>query len=345
MERSILSRLVIRVLLLITLILAVTLAGCAAPPVAPSIPTPIPTPNSGKCNVWGQVMWNDQPVAGAEVEMGTGFIGVESVTPELIRYYPGETELCAPVYKTITDSEGYYLFSNVAPGEYVRKVRAFGEEHYPEGYPHYDTFRISAGETEYLGTFQFAKHDLKLNTPADGATVAYDKLVLTWEVYPGAHDYEVLLSPPDEASPESVGRTTETSYIYTQPLLNGQCTWYIIAYNQNGHSIAYSDFHKFTITGAARSVHVEKVSPLNEAGVSSTGLTLQWKPYPGASYYMVHVGDIIAEAQVNMNIKVTSTSYTIPEVLKPGRYCWKVAAYDSSNNILADSWSSDFIVK
>ncbi len=332
MAWSMLFRRTVSVLLLLATTLAVASAGCVTPPWR------IPSPEEGKSNAWGQVMWNDQPVAGADVEIGTGittYLGVE-----------GKTELNEPVYKAITDSKGYYLFANVEPGGYVRRVRAFGDWLYPDGKLKYEKSYIKAGQTVCLSTCHLVKDDLKLNTPAHGATVAQDKLVLTWEAYPGARHYTVrLISVYTTQLDFESGRTTETSYVHPQPLLNGEYTWSICAYNQNSRLIASSGYSRFTITGAVYTYYIKIISPLSgPEGLSGTGLTLRWEPYPGATYYKVHVATSNYEYVVNF-VKVTDTSYKIPESLKSGTYPWGVTAYNSSDKELAGSGFNEFTVK
>lgn len=349
MEWSILFRRKARVLLFVATTLAVALAGCATPEVVPTstqTPTPTPpwpisTPEAGKGNTWGQVMWNDKPVAGAEVEMGTGIT---------VYIFGGGTELHEPVYKTTTDAEGYYLFANVEPGGYVRRVKgpdpSFGSWEYPDGEFTYKKSYVEAEQTIGLKACHLEKNDLELNTPANGAPVAYDKLVLTWEIYPDANNFEVWLRP--EYGPQQSGQTNQTSYIHPQSLLNGEYTWGVSAYNQNGRVIASAGGRTFTVTGAAYSMYVEIVSPYGpftkDAKVSGTALTFQWKPYPGAAYYEIDI-ESLDEAGVDIDTKVTGTSYTVTQVLKPGRCWWWVRAYDNSGDELAKSDTHYFIVQ
>lgn len=278
-------------------------------------------------------MWNDQPVSGADVEIGTGITIVIG----------GETRLHEPVYKTATDAEGYYLFADVEPGKYVRRVKAFGTWFYPEGHYVYRAFTVNAGQTIDKDTYHVVKSDMILVAPADAAAVAYDKLTLTWEAYADAQHYEVKLAPEGKSAFE-IEPTTTTSYTHPQPLLNGNYTWAISAYNENGRAIAESPERNLTITGAAYSIYVEVVSPDDKATVSGTGLTLEWQPYPGASYYKVYVAVSGGEAVV-MFVKVTDGSYMVPQALKPATYYWTVTAYDSSDKELAKSSSHYFTVE
>jgi hypothetical protein len=178
--------------------------------------------------------------------------------------------------------------------------------------------------------------------------VPYDKLILTWEVYPEADHYQVKLFADD---PNSVAfdtnPTKETACTHPQPLPNGLYYWEVSAYNQNGREIATSPFypfHRFTVTGAAYSIYLEKVFPPDKATVSGTGLTLEWRPYPGASYYRIFV-DIYEKdgVRVVVDVKVTTTSYKIPQTLKPGEYKWSVDAFGSSGKETKQITATEFL--
>jgi hypothetical protein len=295
-------------------------------------PPDLPAPQEGKAVIWGKVMWSEHAVAGAEVEIGTGitmYIG------------GGGTTLHEPVYKAVTDSQGYYVITDVTPGGYVRRVQAFGSSYFPDGQYVYHKFQINADQTVSKGIYHVVKNDLILNTPTGDATVQYDNLTLTWQAYTEAHHYQIELVP-EELGGFKINTTTDTAYTHPEPLLNGKYTWSISAYNENGQQIAESPDRSLTITGAAYSIYVEIVSPTNKATVSGSAVTLEWKPYPGAAYYEVYVS-LDADMLVPF-VEVTANTYTIPQVLEAGEYYWSVDAHNSTDDEIAHSSGHYFIV-
>jgi hypothetical protein len=309
----------------------------------PTMPTPtysltppadLPAPQAGKAVIWGMVMWNGQPVAGAEVEIGTGitmYIG------------GGGTALDEPVFKTTTDSQGYYVLTDVTPGGYVRRFKAFGTWFYPDGQYLYHKFQINADQTVSKNIYHIIKSDLTLNTPADKADMAYDKVTLTWQAYPEARYYQVKLKPENQSAFE-IDYTTGTAYTHPQPLLNGKYTWAISAYNQNGQQIVLSPDRNLTITGAAYSIYVEIVSPADDAIVSGSSLNLEWQAYPGAAYYKIYVAVSGGGDTIVSFVKVTETNYIIPQTLAPAEYYWTIYAYDSYDDEITQSTGRYFTV-
>jgi hypothetical protein len=295
-------------------------------------PSGLPAPQAGKGVVWGMVMWNGQPVAGADVEIGTG----------ITIYIGGGTELNEPVYQTTTDAQGYYVLEDVTPGTYVRRIKAFGTWFYPDGEYFYHKFQVDADETVSKNICHVIKEDLVLNTPADKADVSYDNVTLAWQAYPEAHYYKVELIP-ENRSAFDINVTTETTYTHPQPLFNGKYTWSVTAYNQGGQKIAESDDRNLTIVGAAYSIYVEILSPADDATVSGAGLNLEWQPYPGASYYKVYVAISGGNTIVSF-VKVTDAAYTFTETLAPAEYYWVIYAYDNYDDELAQSTGHYFTV-
>jgi hypothetical protein len=297
-------------------------------------PSGLPTPQAGEAVIWGMVMWNGQPVAGAEVEIGSG----------ITIYIGGSgTKLNEPVFKTTTDSQGYYIFDDVTPGGYVRRVKAFGTWYYPDGEYYYQKTQVDADQTVSKSIYHIIKEDLILNTPADKTDVSYDDVTLTWQAYPEAHYYRVELKPENQSAFD-ISHTTDTTYTHPEPLLNGKYTWAISAYNQSGQKIAESSDRNLTIIGAAYSIYVEIVYPADDAIVSGIDLNLEWQPYPGAAYYKVYVAISGGGGTIVSFVKVTDTSYTIPQTLEPAEYYWVIYAYDSYDDEMTDSMGHYFTV-
>jgi hypothetical protein len=312
----------------------ITAAPITATPTSLAPPPDLPIPQPGKAVIWGKLMWSEHPVAGAEVEMGTGIT---------IYIGGGGTVLDEPVYRTTTDSQGYYVLTDIEPGGYVRRFNAFGTWIYPDGHYMYHKINLSANQTLSKGIYYIVKNDLTLNTPADETSVPYDNLTLTWQAYPEAHHYQVKLVPENLDAFE-IESTTDTAYTHPQPLLNGEYTWSISAYNENGQKIAVSPDRTLTVTGAAYSIYVEIIYPADEAHVSGSGLILEWQSYPGVSYYELYLTISGGGSTIISFEKVTATTYAITQTLGPAEYYWKVYAYDSSDEKLAQSGSYYFTV-
>lgn len=103
---------------------------------------------------------------------------------------------------------------------------------------------------------------------------------------------------------------------------------------------------------------VNRVKPIDGIHVDRD-VVFEWKPYPGAAYYMVHIGDLGTNPFGNWEFGsrwsnrkrvegTTTTANVVGYRLDPGHYYrWSVAAYDSSRNRISTSGGSwgDFKVE
>lgn len=301
-------------------------------PPTPDIDVPQPQPGTG--NVVGRILWNNAPVAGDEVllceEFGL-FSGCEGVN-----------------YAAVTDGEGYYIFSNVAPGEYALAVRAIDSDtwlYVTEGLGMgADKFQVLADETLRIPAQSIYKFDLVQLSPAEDAAVPEGQPMLTWQEYPGAAWYEIYLNPDRGRAVFVNDEIYATQIVPQQPLLNCEYTWQIEAYNAEGDKIAEHDgYMHFTVTGQPYFCDVPLLSPQDGAVVNGQGLELSWEAHGLASFYRVHIWDAdytdILDAP-----RVDGTAYTVGQDIVPGAYTWYITAYDGSDSEIARSDFYEFTV-
>jgi hypothetical protein len=290
------------------------------------IPTPVmPPPAAGMGNVWGRLLWNDQPVPGATVRIGTGVTIVIG----------GKDRLHEPVYETTTDSDGYYIFTDVQPGRYLREIRIWDQIFHPDGWTFYHPFTVEAGKIVSKSDHDLVKRDLKLLSPQDGEELETPATALTWEPYPVAAYYMVhlryetwkeALLEEQRVDQASIALTTALP----RPLLPGEYGWSVKAYNANETLVTESPQHSFKIAGRLPLLNL--VSPGDGEVIDTTMPTLSWEAYPGAAYYKVHLGHILDWVESREN------SYSLTSALELAKqYQWEVAAYDAEDMKIAAS--------
>ena len=72
--------------------------------------------------------------------------------------------------------------------------------------------------------------------------------------------------------------------------------------------------------------------------VSAKGLSLQWKPYPGASYYKFSLSaEDFKVISPYINERTEGTSFSLDKPLQKGTYRWQVVAYNDADLKLAES--------
>ncbi len=301
-------------------------SASATPIIKKQAPTKTPAiqvdkPEAGKASVFGQVIWNSQPVVGTDVKLCTG-----------ITYLSGCEEAG---YETVTDTDGYYVLENVDPGEYVIVVKVPDSEDWV-----YVTtsFGVSAEKQEFLadqvtdlGIQNIIRFDLKVTSPSEEEQITQGNPTLSWDAYPEAATYSVYLSP--ESGSSISDETGENSFLVPTSLLNCKYTWSIKAYNKEGVQIAEVDGYKhFEVTGQQASCKVELSKPTNDAKVKAAGLAFSWEAHPLADYYLFYVLDKDYKNLIDGE-KVTATTFSPADVLPAGEYQWYVNAYQDGDSI------------
>jgi hypothetical protein len=302
-------------------------------------PTPFPAPAAGTGNVAGKVLWNDQPVPGAEVKLCAevkilgGCEGLE--------------------LRGTTDQEGRYFFANVPPGEYVFLARIPGEETWTYRVKFMTPIKetVREGETLIIKGLSTIKSDLKLIIPMDKAEIETTTPILEWEAYPEAAYYEVdfqyetlniFLLSGDQ------GRTEEpkldVSTTLPKPLQPGKYSWRVNAYNAHHTLIAKSKhYYHFVVTGQPPLFKL--LSPADGEIVRTMPLTLRWDACPGTAYYKVYLSQDKPKSETILSfVKTWENSYTI--TLEPGEYHWGIDAYDANDKRIGKGeWLPDFTVE
>jgi len=130
----------------------------------------------GKGNVAGLVLWNSQPVPQAAVWLCEDFKG------NCVGIYQ---------YKTNTDKNGYFVFQNVTPGEYLVAINSFSTGWFMF---YFDSAgskmqKVSAGMDLILDPWNIWKIDLHTVAPKDGQVMSNAHPTFSWDPYPDAAYY------------------------------------------------------------------------------------------------------------------------------------------------------------
>ena len=293
----------------------------------PTPPFDVPDPQAGTGNVLGRIVWNEAPVAGTEVQLCEDFgmfSGCEGVN-----------------FLTTTDPDGYYLFTNIPPGEFALAVHAIDSDtwlYVTEGLGFgANKYLIEADNTLTIGSQSIYKFDLVQVSPLDDAQIQEGQPELTWEPYPGAAYYEVYLSPERGSAVFVSDEAEEPQITPPVPLLNCEYTWQIEAYNAGDQKIAEHDgYWHFIVSGQEYSCNIVLNSPKDGAVVAAQGLELSWEEHPLATSYRVHIWDKDYTDILDGPL-VNGTGYTVDLVIPSGAYQWYITAYDSGDNEIARS--------
>tara|TARA_B100002003_G_C14105761_1_gene531865 strand:- start:994 stop:1608 length:615 start_codon:yes stop_codon:yes gene_type:complete len=154
------------------------------------------TTDSGT-TVTGRAMWNDQALPGASV----------IAVPEGNSYTDPNPVATAPV-----DAEGYFTISFSGTGNHTVWVMGPPGEYWGIG----KTVESDPGETVDLGNMYVAKK-MTVLSPTDGFAYATLTPTYSWEAFPGAVDYRVVVwntsaDPSTKIFESSVGNVTEYSF-------------------------------------------------------------------------------------------------------------------------------------
>ncbi|MDQ6788808.1 MAG: fibronectin type III domain-containing protein [Acidobacteriota bacterium] len=202
-------------------------------------------PASGKGNVQGKVLYNDQPASGIEVRICENFSTLMGV------------ECKGKTLTTKTGSDGVFVLADLEPKTYgglTAKVFSTSYYVYPqEGIMTAQKFTVEADKTIFADDINLFKDDLKTTNPKAGAKADAKNLELKWNAYPDAAYYKVSLFPDAGGlAPVSNERTDDPTYTVTENLPNGKYSLKVVAYNAKDHKLAEnSDDIKFTVTGGA----------------------------------------------------------------------------------------------
>jgi hypothetical protein len=224
------------------------LTATSVPTVAPTIPVTPPAP--GKAAAVGRVLWNEQPASKTAVRICKDFSSYIGCSGKR--------------YGTYTDKEGYYIFNNVDPGNYVVLVDVAHDFWLYQEQGNQLKIRLAveealvSGEITRIDDRNIYKTDLRLLYPPGGKSISEAKPVLKWKDYPGAAYYEISLE--DSARILENYRVDTNEYALENPLPNCKYSWRVSAYNAKGMKIAISTgvFDNFRIIGQPTSCESNK---------------------------------------------------------------------------------------
>jgi hypothetical protein len=207
----------------------------------------ISAPESGKSNIWGQVMYNSKPVEKIEVKLC-----------ETLNSF--NMQCGGKTFKTVTNAEGEYLLENVPPKTYGGIiVKVFASNFYVFEATQYGgmpkKYEIKADETFYVTPTNLFKGDLKPLTPKANSKTSGQDLELTWQAYPDATYYKMSLiwsGKEYKASPFVSEKVEGTTFKADKPIEDGQYWFQLEAYNADDVKLAQSErAYKINITGGA----------------------------------------------------------------------------------------------
>ncbi len=126
-----------------------------------------------------------------------------------------------------------------------------------------------------------------------------------------------------------------TSFTFGSALAEGVYYWRVRAVNIVGAAGPYSAVRSFTVDITPLAVAATVNTPANLAIVTTARPMFSWMALAGASRYRVQADDDPAFGTPDVNVVVTTTSYTIPAAspaLRQGIYNWRVLAIDPAGN-------------
>lgn len=168
-----------------------------------------------------------------------------------------------------------------------------------------------------------------LTAPADGATVPFGSVTLSWNPVANAIGYEIWAGL-EGAVPEKIDQTTQSTF--TATLGPGRpVSWKIRAIGPGPCAGAFSDEWNFETSCPSNGPVLN--DPPDDEQIRPGEMTFFWSPLPGAVSYDLEMrgdGDWFAAAE-----NITSTSKTL--TLQEGDYRWRVRAnFDSCNPLRSD---------
>ena len=210
---------------------------------ATPLPTPTFTPNvtatqipeitppaEGYGNVIGLVLWNNQPVAKAAVWLCHEFT------------YFGCNE-----YKTNTDQNGYYVFTNITPGDYIVAINSFSSNWWLFYFDSNGSKlqNVSAGENIILNPWSIWKFDLNAIYPREGKAISDAHPTFKWDAYPDAAYYQFSIGQDSHKIEDTYKRVRENIRVDGNEFTLENVTlttcsyrWTVQAYNAEGIIIA-----------------------------------------------------------------------------------------------------------
>ncbi len=176
-----------------------------------------------------------------------------------------------------------------------------------------------------------------ITSPAQGAVVPPDSLIVRWTRVPGAAQYHLQVSADSTFAVASLNDTTLTDTVRMVSGLTpgGQYFSRVRARNVGGWG-AYSAKERFSVVQQGLAAPV-LVSPTDGSAQVPLSATLSWNGSSGATSYELQLALDSGFGRMVVDSAVTSTSAVVGPLVKKTRYYWRVRA---SNAEAASVFSS-----
>ncbi|MBN1259357.1 MAG: protein kinase [Anaerolineae bacterium] len=176
-------------------------------PTTTPTPTELPTPETPSDTISGMVTHLGAPVSGIPVALNT------------------ECNGAGLLGQTFTDAQGRYAFTGVTPGSYRVMFNGSNNSGAPVApYGGSCTWKLEKQNAAPLAlNWSLHKTDLQITFPTAGSAIGTTTPTFTWNPYPNAATYEIVLS---QASPtyetlEFLTPSTGVTFTPSQPLNSG----------------------------------------------------------------------------------------------------------------------------
>ena len=186
----------------------------------------------------------------------------------------------------------------------------------------------------------------QLQLPADGATVPGD-YTLSWAAQPYAASYDIEVYKGGDTSGNTVNRVINDSTDRVQYVLtnldpsSGPYAWRVRRHDGKNRPGDWSPYRTFNVIRPG----VTLISPVdNDTTVSPADQLFTWVPVQGATSYKFERRPGTSGSATE-TVDTPSTKWAPIAAIAGGSWQWRVTAYDTANNLIADSsWLHPFSV-
>ena len=267
--------------------------------------------------------------------------------PDTILATPGQDE--ASYYNVQTASDQNFV-QNVTTTKVDQTTFTSFADTYPEGTTWWRVQAVDRnGNTlAWSAPRSFLKKSPvpQLQLPADGATVPGD-YTLSWAAQPYAASYDIEVYKGGDTSGNTVNRVINDSTDRVQYVLtnldpsSGPYAWRVRRHDGKNRPGDWSPYRTFSVIRPG----VTLISPVdNDTTVSPADQLFTWVPVQGATSYKFERRPGTS-GNATETVDTPSTKWAPIAAIAGGSWQWRVTAYDTANNLIADSsWLHPFSV-